>query len=41
MDDELASVTPARHLIPFEIAAKICQKIMANQRFHAYIVIPQ
>ncbi|KAM3344055.1 phospholipase D gamma 1-like [Capsicum galapagoense] len=30
----------ANNLIPMEIALKICEKIRANQRFAAYIVIP-
>ena len=30
----------ANNLIPMEIALKIAEKIRANQRFAAYIVIP-
>ena len=33
-------VTGANNLIPIEIALKIANKIKANERFSAYIVVP-
>lgn len=39
-DYEIRFLAGANNLIPIEIALKIANKIYANERFSAYIVIP-
>jgi hypothetical protein len=39
-NSELRYLAGANNLIPIEIALKIANKIYANERFSAYIVIP-
>lgn len=37
---KLSYISGANNLIPIEIALKIANKIKANERFSAYIVVP-